>query len=121
VPRRRTPLETEGREHDHAGTAFGGDKPTRRLDAVDAGHADVHEHDVGTRRCGLGERRTAGGCLPDDGEGGVRVDDPPETCAHEWLVVDEQDADRRHDAAVGNRATRRYPPRSLRPVTSVPP
>ena len=38
---------TEGCEHEHASSFVGyGDAPCR-LDAVDAGHANVHEHDVG--------------------------------------------------------------------------
>ena len=92
-----------------------------------AGHADVHEHDVG--RCGAGDvdRLDAVGRLADHVEVGLRVEDHREAAAHELLVVGhDHPHGRRAVGAVrhgpsGSRARTGNPPPALGPASSVPP
>ena len=88
-------VEVEGREHHHARrrVAVALDEVGGRGDAVEAGHADVHEDDVRGRDAERLQRVAAVAGLAHDGHVGLGVDDEPEACAHERLVVDEEDAD----------------------------
>ena len=74
----------------------GQDAP-RRLEAVELGHADVHQDDVGPQRAHLVDRLAAVRGLADDLDVGLGVEDHAEAGAHERLVVDEQDADHVRD------------------------
>ena len=87
-------VEVEGGQHQHPHRALagGGDDPARRLDAVELGHADVHEHDVGLEVVGHRHRLGAVGGLADDVEVVLGVEDHLEPGAHERLVVGDQDA-----------------------------
>ena len=58
-------------------------------------HPDVHQDDVGAGPRGSVDRRRAVAGLADDVEVGLGVDHHAEPGAHQRLVVDEDDADRR--------------------------
>ena len=66
----------------------------RRLDAVELGHADVHQHDVGLQRAApASTASSAVGGLADDVEVVLGVEDHAEAGAHQRLVVGDQHAD----------------------------
>jgi hypothetical protein len=94
--------------------------PTRRLDPVEPGHADVHEHDVGSMALGPVDRLVAVVGLADHLEVVLGVDECPEAGAHEGLIVREQDADHARSPS-GSRARTRKPPSSRGPASSHPP
>ena len=75
------------------GDAAGGVEP------VDAGHADVHEHDVGAMLERQAHRLLAVGRLADDGDVVLRVEQRPEAAPHQRLVVGDDDGD--HGASTG--------------------
>ena len=83
-------------------------QPPRRLDAVHAGHADVHQHDVGVVRRGGGHRLLAGPRLGDDLDRAGRLEHGLEARAHHRLVVGDDDAQPAH-AARRRRGARRGP------------
>ena len=71
-------------------------QPAGRLDAVHAGHANVHQDDVGGVLCG-----GADGLLPRAGlaynlDVAGRLEDGLEACAHHRLIVGDDDAQRGH-------------------------
>ena len=72
------------------------------LDAVAAGHADVHEHDVGPFAPGDRHRLLAVGGLAHHREVGLGVDDHREAAAHQLLVVGD---DHPHRASAHRRGT----------------
>jgi hypothetical protein len=96
-------VEVEGGEHEHA-RPVGHRDAARGLDAVDARHADVHEHDVGQCLPRARDRLGAVARLADDLDVGLRAQDHAKARAHEALVVGEQDAD--HRAAGSGSRTR---------------
>ena len=102
-----------GGEHDAGGVG--------RLQAVDDGHADVHEEDV--RPLALRHRhRLAAVCgLPDDLDvrGGLQED--PEARADELLVVRDRDADHVARSRFGISAATRKPPARSGPASRRPP
>ena len=63
------------------------------LDAVDAGHADVHEHDVGGELLGLDDRLFAVLGLGDDVDALFRVQDHVEPAPEQGLVVGDHHPD----------------------------
>ncbi len=90
----RVLVEVERREDDDARPGLGGDDPLRRLDAVRAGHAHVHEHDVRRERGRLRDARLAVPGLADDLDVVLGGEDHAEAHAQQGLVVDEQHPDR---------------------------
>ena len=85
----------EGRQHQHATRRRDAlaDELTGRLDAVEGGHADVHDDDVRAAPAGLGDALATVGRLADDLDVILAVEDHPEAGPDELLVVHEQDAD----------------------------
>ena len=69
-----------------------GEQAPRGLDAVELGHADVHQDDVGLQPLGLLDGVEAVGGLADDLEVVLGVEDHAEPGAHERLVVGDQQA-----------------------------
>ena len=69
------------------------DQHLRRLEAVHAGHAHVHDHDV--RLAPLGERdgALAVGSLPDHADPGRPRERQPQAFADDLVVVDDQTGD----------------------------
>ena len=89
-------VEVEGGEHQHARRRVvlaRVDDAAGRLDAVELGHADVHQHDVGLQPPRHLDRLQAVDGLADDLEVVLGVEDHLEPRAHERLVVGDQDAD----------------------------
>jgi hypothetical protein len=64
-----------------------------RLDPVQAGHAQVHEDDVGRQLHGEGRRLVAVGGGADDLHPGQQAEQHHQAFAHHPLVVGDQDAD----------------------------
>ena len=122
-------VEVEGREHQDLRAVAGREHAAGRLDAVELGHADVHQHDVGGELARLLDRLQAVGGLADDVEVVLGVEDHPEARAHERLVVGDQHPHRAHAAAStvvssatsGSFARIRKPPPRRRPASSSPP
>jgi len=65
------------------------------LDPVHATHANVHDDDVDALAVEKRQRCAAVACLADDFEVGLRVKDPLQADAYQFLIVDEQDLQRR--------------------------
>ncbi len=68
-----------------------GDQPGR-LDTVDFGHPDVHDHDIGALGPGQSRRLPPVGGLSDDLHVRLGADEQPEGAAEQGLVVGEKDA-----------------------------
>ena len=109
-------VEVVGRQDEHAGRVAGGD-PAGRGNAVELGHADVHEHDVGRQARDAVDGLVAVRRLADDLDVGVVLEHEPEARPYERLVVGDHDADAHRDAcrsaeggAIGSRAWTRKPP-----------
>ena len=83
-------VELEGGEDDDPGDL--GDL-ARRLDAVDAGHADVHQHHVGSFAADEVDGLLAVGGFARDLHVGLGLDDHAKPRAHERLVVGDRHAD----------------------------
>ena len=77
-------------------------------EAVDAGHADVHQHDVGALAARERDRLVAVARLADHLDVVLGVEQGPEAPAHQRLVVGEHDPDHRCPP-IGNRARTRKP------------
>ena len=65
----------------------------RRVDAVAARHADVHQHDVGLVLRAEGHRVVAGRGAADDDEASVAVEDRPDQFGELIVVLGEQDSE----------------------------
>ena len=102
-----------------------GEQRPGRLDAVENGHPDIHEHHVRTELSGQVERTRAVRSLGDHLEVGLGVEDHPEPGPYQRLVVgDQQPADRvRHAGvgAIGSVASTRNDPSDLGAARTVPP
>ena len=67
--------------------------PACGLEAVDAGHLDVHQHDIGLQPLRDRDGLLPVACLADDLDVVLGLEDQPEAGAHQRLVVGEDDAD----------------------------
>ena len=113
---------------------------TRGGQAVQPGHADVHQHDVGPAPANRLHRVGAVVGLADDGDVVGRLEDHPQPGADQRLVVDDERRGSRgatgrggrrrrrrraaaagHGRATGSQATTRQPPSAVGPDSSVPP
>src|SRR5690606_18686772 len=112
-------VEVEGGEHEDVGEPVGDDGPGGS-DPVGAGHADVHEDDVGPQRPGVGHRgRTVGG-LAHDGEAVGGLENKPQPGADGGVVVGDEHPDGHRSSSVGMAArTRQRSPSG--PAWNVPP
>src|SRR5947209_976596 len=104
-------VKVEGGEDDDAdvGEPLVGRDDARRLQAVDAGHADVHEEHVGCSPPCHADRLFAVARLTDDVDVVLGVEQGPETGPHQGLVVGQGDVDH-DDRSTGNTARTAYPP-----------
>ncbi len=66
----------------------------QRLDAVDAGHLEVHQDHVGVERAGPGDALGAVGGLADHLDVVLHLQEGAQAAADDLVVVDQQDADR---------------------------
>ena len=123
-------VEVEGREHEDADATVGrrvaaARDPPGRLDAVELGHADVHQDDVRRQASGLVDRLAPVRGLADDLEVLLGVEDHAEARADERLVVGDEDADAHAGSAsaapTGSRARTVKPPPGRGPASSSPP
>ena len=71
--------------------AIRAEHPAGRLEPIEAGHPDVHQHDVGAEPPGQPNGRLAVRCLGHDGDVGLRLEDHPEARPDEGLVVGHED------------------------------
>ena len=101
-------VEVEGGQDHHLGVALL-DQPPARLHPVQPGHADVHEHHVGTEPAGLLDGLEAVGSLPDDLEVLLGLEHQAQAPAHHRFVVGEQQADHRSSFAARTGSDRRRP------------
>ena len=85
------------------------DDPARRLDAVQLGHLDVHQHHVGLAPAREIDRRRPVPGLADDLDAGLRLEDRAEAGAHERLIVGDEHADGHEAHRIGNRARSHHP------------
>ena len=101
----------------HAGLG----EPGGCLDAVESGHADVHQDDVGVQAACLGQCLAAVAGLAGDGRSGSASSSIRRPSRIEVLVVGDQDADhdRRAGAAIGSRAQTVNPPPGRGPAAQV--
>src|SRR6476661_4230849 len=83
------------REHQHARFGRPGEDAPHRLESADAGHRDVHDHDVGLRVLDRAHGVLAARRLGDHAHVRRAVDEEPEAHAHDRMVVDQHHADPR--------------------------
>jgi len=110
-------VEAEGGQDQHARARLRRHDQSGRLDPVQDGHADVHQHDVGAQAAGFGDRVLAVAGLTDDARLWLRLEDLAEPDADERLVVGDQDARHR----IGSRTRTAKPPLGRRPASRRPP
>ena len=91
------------------------------LDAVQARHADVHQHDVRVKLPGRSNGFEAVLGLADHLKLRVGVKDKAEATPDERLVVGYQDTDHRPLARSGRRASTAKPPSARGPKRTLPP
>ena len=99
-------VEVEGGQHDHPHrrvVVARGDDAAGRLDAVELGHADVHQHDVGLQPARHVDRLHAVDGLADHLDVVLGVEDHLEAGADERLVVGDHDAHAHAVASSGSR------------------
>src|SRR5581483_10035303 len=114
-------VEVEGGENEDARARSRCVEPAGCVDAVELGHADVHDDDVGVELTGEAQRFASVGGFADDLDVALQFEDEPEALPYEGLVVGEQDARHRGGGVRGIRAWRRKPPRVMGPASSSPP
>jgi len=102
--RDHTKTHNQRRSHHRLRRAVGREDAPGRLEPVELGHADVHEHDVGLKRPRLLERFTAVRSLADHLDVLLRFQDHAKAAAQKRLVVGDEDADHRSLTATGSRA-----------------
>ena len=85
----------------------------RRLDASDAGHAHVHDDDIGEQIGCPFDRLEAVRCLTDDLQVGFLGEHELEAAAEHGVVVDDQHTNRA--VVSGGEAQRTQPDTSMRP------
>jgi hypothetical protein len=112
-------VEVERRQHQHARPIPVAKQPPRRLDSIDARHADVHQHHIRAQLARDGNGLAAVPRLADHLEIVLRFEDRPETRPDQRLVVRDEDAN--HAVPAGSRARTEKPPSARPPVSSEPP
>ena len=88
-------VQVEGRQHEHPGRRRSAGDRFCCLDAVEYGHADVHQHDIGIQGSAGSDGLLAVGRLAHDLDVGLRVENHREAAANKFLVVDDQSSDHR--------------------------
>ena len=82
----------------------GGEDPPRRLQPVEPGHADVHQHDVGLQLLGEPDRAMAVLRLGGDLDVVLGLEDHAQAAADQALVVGDQHPDHDGVRSSGRRA-----------------
>ncbi len=88
-------VEIEGGDHDDRHGSSTSGPASRRVASMPSmfGHADVEQAHVGSQPTGQRHRFAPVGCLADDLDVGLRVEDHPEPGADDLLIVGEEHAD----------------------------
>src|SRR5205823_3171466 len=76
-------VEIESGEDEDSYAVAGSHQPARRLEAVELGHADVHQHDVRPEVRGLRDRLASISRLSNHGHVLLHVEDQAKAAAHE--------------------------------------
>ena len=87
-------VKVEGRQDEDPGLSVGGHDLLGGAQAVEDGHSDVHEDDVGGQLIDEGDGFGAGVGLPDDGHVGLGVEDQTESGTNHLLVIGQEESDR---------------------------
>ena len=111
-------VEAVGREHEHPRADPLVDESARRVDAVEDGHADVHEHHVGVERSAERNGFQAVRGLSDDLDVVVCLEDHAHACTDHGLIVCEENADH---CVRGSAARTVQPPSGRGPASNRPP
>ena len=90
-------------EHDHENIWIGLRDLKGGFDAVEIGHADVHDDYVGLERFCKRDGFAAVAGLADDGEIGLLLDEQTETAADELVIIGEKNANFSHGWFTGIR------------------
>ena len=95
-------LLERGQDHD-PDLRSGRDQLSRRRDAVEVGHADVHQHHVRVQQPGAVDRVAPVAGLADHLDGGVARQHPAQAGSHQVVVVHDQHSNGRgHSGATGS-------------------
>ena len=116
-------VEVERRQDQDPRGVIGGEDPPRRLEAVELGHADVHQHDRGPEASGLVDRLESVARLGDDLDVVLAGEQHAEAGADHRLVVGDEHADR-HGLVAGRAegcVLRTKPPPVAVPAVISPP
>ena len=103
-------VEVEGRQDQDPRGVIGGNDPPRRLEPVELGHADVHQHDRGPEAGGLLDRFQSVARLGDDLDVLLAGEQHAEAGADHRLVVDDEHADRHQSSPPSGRRVLRMKP-----------
>ena len=115
-------VQVERRQDQDPRRLVGGEDAPRRLEPVELGHADVHQHDGRVEARRLVDRLEAVARLGDDLHVRLAREQHAEAPAHERLVVGDEDADaHRRRPSTGRRARRTKPPSGAVPAFISPP
>jgi len=101
-----------GEDEDARGVVDVGEQAAGCLDAINGGHADVHQHDIGAQAAHQGRDGRSGLGFADHRDVGLGVDDRPQTAADERFVVDEEDPQIHGVGCSGSRTATRQQPAS---------
>ena len=115
-------VEVEGRQDQDSGCRVGGEDAASSLDAVELGHADVHQDDGWDKACGLLDSLDPVVRFCHHVDVGLVGEQHAEAGADHRLVVGDEDADAHRCAlSIGRRALRRKPPPATGPAVISPP
>jgi hypothetical protein len=104
-------IEVERREDQDPGTVVGGEKAPGRLEAVELGHADVHQDDGRVKTACLVDRLETVARFRDDFDVLFARKEHPEAGAHHRLVVGDEYANSHgRPPLIGRRVLRTKPP-----------
>src|SRR5579875_3354067 len=108
------------RQHDDTHLWMILDQPTRRFEAVEARHRDIHQYDVGAQLGDVRERLATVAGLADDLDARKLADQRFEAGANQKMVVAQQETDGSHGTANLTRAERRAVGDDRRPEAASP-
>jgi len=115
-------VQRERRQDEDARRVLAGEDAPRRLQAVELGHADVHQHDGRIEARHLGDRLAARAGLRDDLDVRLAGEQHAEAGPDHGLVVGDQDADAHVGFPfTGRRTSSRNPKPFAAPAVTWPP
>ena len=114
-------VQVERREDQDARVGVGREDAPRRLEPVELGHADVHQHDRGMEARGLADRVEPVAGLGHHLDVLLSRQQHAKAGADHGLVVDHEDPDHARSPPTGRRARSTKPPRLPAPAVISPP